>query len=44
VLLLGDFNSIPLDAPQKKDFPDEPVTDFTNDKTVQFFLEDPGLE
>jgi endonuclease/exonuclease/phosphatase family metal-dependent hydrolase len=44
VLLLGDFNSIPPDAPQKKDFPDEPATDFRNDKTIQFFLEDPGLK
>jgi endonuclease/exonuclease/phosphatase family metal-dependent hydrolase len=44
VLLMGDFNSIPPDAPQKKDFPDEPVTDFTNDRTIQFFLEDPGLK
>jgi endonuclease/exonuclease/phosphatase family metal-dependent hydrolase len=44
VLLLGDFNSIPPDAPQKKDFPDEPVTDFRNDRTIPFFLEDPGLK
>jgi endonuclease/exonuclease/phosphatase family metal-dependent hydrolase len=44
VLLTGDFNSIPPDAPQKKDFPDEPVTDFHNDRTIQFFLEDPGLK
>jgi endonuclease/exonuclease/phosphatase family metal-dependent hydrolase len=44
VLLMGDFNSIPPDAPQKKDFPDEPVTDFRNDRTIQFFLEDPGLK
>lgn len=44
VLLMGDFNSIPPDAPQKKDFPDEPVTDFCKDKTIRFFLEDPGLK
>jgi endonuclease/exonuclease/phosphatase family metal-dependent hydrolase len=44
VLLMGDFNSIPPDAPRKKDFPDEPVTDFQNDRTIQFFLEDPGLK
>lgn len=44
VLLVGDFNSIPPDAPRKKDFPDEPVTDFRNDRTIQFFLEDPGLK
>jgi endonuclease/exonuclease/phosphatase family metal-dependent hydrolase len=44
VLLMGDFNSIPPDAPQKKDFPDEPFTDFLKDKTIQFFLEDPGLK
>lgn len=44
VLLIGDFNSIPPDASRKKDFPDEPDTDFTNDRTIQFFLEDPGLK
>jgi endonuclease/exonuclease/phosphatase family metal-dependent hydrolase len=44
VLLIGDFNSIPPDAPRKKDFPDEPVTDFRNDRTIQFFLENPGLK
>lgn len=44
VLVMGDFNSIPPDAPQKNDFPDEPVTDFRNDRTIQFFLEDPGLK
>lgn len=44
VLLVGDFNSIPPDASQKQDFPDEPVTDFTNDRTIQFFLEAPGLK
>jgi endonuclease/exonuclease/phosphatase family metal-dependent hydrolase len=44
VLLMGDFNSIPPDAPRKKDFPDEPVTDFRNDRTIPFFLEDPGLK
>lgn len=44
VLLVGDFNSVPPDAPQKKDFPDEPETDFRNDRTIQFFLEEPGLK
>ncbi len=44
VLLMGDFNSIPPDAPQKKDFPDEPGMDFRNDRTIGFFLEDPGLK
>ena len=44
VLLLGDFNSIPPDAPRKKDFTDEPEMDFRNDRTIAFFLEEPGLK
>lgn len=44
VLLMGDFNSVPPDALQKKDFPDELGIDFRNDRTIQFFLEDSGLK
>jgi endonuclease/exonuclease/phosphatase family metal-dependent hydrolase len=44
VLLLGDFNSVPPDAPQKKDFQDEPEMDFRNDRTIVLFLEEPGLK
>lgn len=44
VLVLGDFNSIPPNAPQKKDFPDEPLADFQKERTIQIFLEEPGLK
>ncbi len=43
ILLIGDFNSVPPQAPQKKDFPDEPGSDFTRDRTLHYFLEEPSL-
>jgi endonuclease/exonuclease/phosphatase family metal-dependent hydrolase len=44
VLLIGDFNCVPPDAPKKKDFIDEPEADFSGDKTITFFLNEPGLK
>jgi endonuclease/exonuclease/phosphatase family metal-dependent hydrolase len=44
VLLLGDFNSVPPSASQKKDFPDEPQMDFRNDQTIGFFIKEPDLK
>jgi endonuclease/exonuclease/phosphatase family metal-dependent hydrolase len=43
VLLLGDFNCVPPDAPQKNNFIDEPGTDFTNDGTIALFLAEKSL-
>ncbi|NOZ86228.1 MAG: hypothetical protein GXP49_08165 [Deltaproteobacteria bacterium] len=34
-LVLGDFNSIPPEAPKKNGFPDEPGADFRGDSTIQ---------
>jgi endonuclease/exonuclease/phosphatase family metal-dependent hydrolase len=42
-LIIGDFNSVPPKAPQKKNFLDEPETDFSHDQTLQLFLREPGL-
>lgn len=44
VLLLGDFNCVPPGAPQKKDFSDEPGTDFTGEETMALFLGQEGLK
>jgi endonuclease/exonuclease/phosphatase family metal-dependent hydrolase len=44
VLLMGDFNSTPPTAPQKRNFPDEPQTDFSPDKTIETFLEEKSLK
>lgn len=33
-LLLGDFNAIPPEALLRRDFPDEPETDMTTDRTI----------
>jgi len=44
VLLIGDFNSVPPDAVQKKDFSDEPEIDFTQDSTIATVLKEPGLK
>ncbi len=44
VFLLGDFNCVPPKATQKKNFIDEPETDYTHDKTVKYFLDEPGLK
>lgn len=43
VLLLGDFNSTPPEAPVKKGFADEPGTDYTNDGTIEMFLSEADL-
>ena len=44
VLLLGDFNCVPPEAEQKKNFHDEPELDFSNDKTITFFIEEGSLK
>ncbi len=44
VLLIGDFNALPPDALQKKNFSDEPQTDYSTDTTIQLFLNEPGLK
>ena len=33
-LIAGDFNALPPDASQFKDFPDEPLNDYSNDGTM----------
>lgn len=43
VLIMGDFNCVPPDAPQKKDFRDEPGADFTGEETIELFLEEKSL-
>lgn len=43
VLIIGDFNCVPPDAPQKKDFIDEPDTDFTGEETIELFLSEKSL-
>ena len=44
VLLMGDFNCVPPGAEQKKNFPGEPEHDFSNDKTIAFFIEEKSLK
>lgn len=44
VLLMGDFNCAPPNAPQKKNFVDEPETDFSNEKTIQLLLGENSLK
>lgn len=39
----GDLNSVPATAPKRKDFPDEPETDFTTDRTIAIVRGVPGL-
>ena len=34
LVLAGDFNTVPADAPLMKAYPDEPETDFTTDQTL----------
>ncbi|HOU53753.1 MAG TPA: endonuclease/exonuclease/phosphatase family protein [Myxococcota bacterium] len=43
LLVGGDLNSVPENAPQRKDFPDEPETDFTTDRTIPLIQGVPGL-
>jgi len=43
VLLMGDFNCVPPDAARKKNFLDEPGTDFSNDKTIEVFFKEKSL-
>jgi len=42
--LIGDFNSIPPNALQTKNFPDEPETDFSKDQTIKLILKEPNLK
>lgn len=44
VIILGDFNSIPPDAPKKNGFADEPDMDYSNDKTIKIFYEEESLK
>jgi endonuclease/exonuclease/phosphatase family metal-dependent hydrolase len=44
VLLMGDFNTVPPNAPQKRYFQDEPETDFSTDKTLETFLKEKSLK
>ncbi|MFA6460999.1 MAG: endonuclease/exonuclease/phosphatase family protein [Candidatus Woesearchaeota archaeon] len=41
--ILGDFNTLPVDAPQKNKFVDEPLTDFTPDQSYSILTEKSGL-
>jgi len=43
VILLGDFNCVPPDAPKKNGFADEPGTDYSNDDTTALFLNEEGF-
>jgi len=43
VLIIGDFNSVPPDAYAKKDFVDEPETDYSKDSTLSYFLNEKTL-
>lgn len=43
VLLIGDFNSTPPSASQKKNFVDEPGLDFTAERTIELFLAEKSL-
>jgi len=44
VLLMGDFNCVPPGAAKKKKFKDEPEMNFSNEKTIIFFLEERSLK
>ena len=44
MLVLGDFNCVPPDAPKKSGFADEPDTDYTGDDTILLFLQQRGLK
>lgn len=44
VILCGDFNTIPPNAPSRKNFPDEPETDFSSDRTLDILISDQSLE
>ncbi len=44
VLLMGDFNTVPPNAPHKRNFQDEPETDFSTDKTIETFLKEKSLK
>ncbi len=39
VVMAGDFNSVPPEATLKKNFPDEPQTDMSTDRTVEIIRE-----
>ena len=43
VIILGDFNCVPPDAEKKNNFPDEPVTDYRDEKTIRIFLAEESL-
>ena len=44
VLLVGDFNCVPPNASQKKNFADEPGVDYSNEKTIQCLLDEKSLK
>ena len=44
LILLGDFNCVPPDAPKKTGFMDEPDTDYRGEDTIQLFLNEKWLE
>jgi endonuclease/exonuclease/phosphatase family metal-dependent hydrolase len=44
MLVLGDFNCVPPDAPKKSGFKDEPDIDYTDDDTILLFLQQHGLK
>lgn len=43
LIVLGDFNCVPPDAPQKTGFKDEPGIDYHGDDTVRLFLDETWL-
>lgn len=44
VLLIGDFNCVPPDAPQKKNFTDEPGADYSTDRTIEILFKEKSLK
>ncbi len=44
VIILGDFNCVPPDAPKKRGFSDEPDTDYNNEKTIKLFYGEDSLK
>lgn len=44
VIISGDFNCVPPNAIKKKGFSDEPETDYSNDRTIEYFLKESSLK
>ena len=44
VVLVGDMNSVPEEAPQRHGFTDEPDTDMRNDQTIRILRNIPGIQ